>query len=1102
MDHKPWLWRKKSTEKPNVGAAAAAEDKVNVLGKGNEDEIEAIRAEKAELENNLKTLSDKLASALSECNSKDELVKKHAKMAQEAVQGWEKVEADAGFLKQELDKALQIRAAREERIAQLDAALKECMQQLRFVREEQEQRVHDAMMKTSREFEKSQMVLEEKLAETTKRLSKIGAENTHLSNALLVKEKLMGDLRKQLTLVEADFNALTSRLESTEKDNASLKYEVRVLEKELEIRNEEREFNRRTADASHKQNLEGAKKIAKLESECQRLRLLVRKRLPGPAALAKMKTEVEMLGRDSVDMRRGKLNPNGLMYDSTVDNFPETPSKRVNILTDQLYAMEEENQTLKEALNKKMNELQFSRNMYARIASKLSQVETPLEESSRGQTTMEPMRSSLMSREVSVASMSDIGSDDKVSCADSWASALITELEHFRNEKQKGSLTSKTVGASDINLMDDFIEMEKLAVVSADKPSVGSPVSSANAFVGTLETEYSSELVGSEMVPVSDSESGFNMSNRETGFKNIPDGKAPNWIQDIVKLVLEHNRVAGRNPEQILEDIRLALASTENPKPGELVDARTNGNHFDASNPSSVKSCISWKGSVRSLVTNSPSGVSDVDISSPKRSNQQFQPDLSKSLCKIIELIEGISVPSPDYNPENGTRKDGNLSTYKNSEYTGYMVRVFQWKTSELGDLLQQFVHACYDLLNGKAGLDKFAQELTTALDWILNHCFSLQDVSSMKDAIKKQFDWDDTRSESEAEVGVVGHFIDTDKLRVPREQLSCLPTSTSSNGHSIQIEELQANLVKENRKLKDELVNIESAKRELEGRFQSACDKSEYLMNQLKESEKAIASLRTELQSLRESKGIIEDQIKNHKVMNEDLDTQLTVARVELSEARQKFSSLEVELENKYNCCEELEATCLELQLQLESVKKKSPNSDLNPDERQAQNDWEIMAASEKLAECQETILNLGKQLKAMAAPKEAALFDKVITNPTDINTLKAKATCPTPQKKLNQRSSLLDQMLAEDGAGIKDLMSPKTKEVNSNSTSTFGPNRVIEPLENILVLNGKYQDDNATVGSLAIVPGKKRGGGSLWKKLVWRKKGSSKKAPLPIAS
>ncbi|KAB2617810.1 filament-like plant protein 7 [Pyrus ussuriensis x Pyrus communis] len=1070
MDHKPWLWRKKSADKTN--AAAAGGDKLSVSVKGNEEEIEALQAEKAELENNLKTLSDKLASALSECNSKDALVKKHAKMAQEAVQGWEKVEADAGFLKHELDKAFQVRAAGEERIAQLDGALKECMQQLRFVREEQEQRVHEAMMKTSREFEKSQVVLEEKLAEATRRVSKIGAENTHLSNALLVKEKLIEDLRKQLTMVEADFNALTTRLESTEKDNASLKYEVRVLEKELEIRNEEREFNRRTADASHKQNLEGAKKIAKLESECQRLRLLVRKRLPGPAALAKMKIEVEMLGRDSVDMGRRKLN------DSTVDNFPETPNKKVNILTEQLYAMEEENQTLKEALNKKINELQFSRNMYARVASKLSQSETPHEESLKGQETMESMRSSLMSHEVSVASMSDIGSDDKVSCADSWASALITELEHFRTEKPKGSLTSKTVGASDINLMDDFVEMEKLAVVSADKQSFSSPVPSVKAFVAPMETEYSSELLGSEMVPISDSESGFIMSNRETRFNNIVDGKAPQWVEDMVKLVVEHNRVAGRNPEQILEDIRIALACTEDPKPSELVNARTNGSHFEALNPASVKSCTSWKGSDRSLVTDSPRGVSDVDISSSQKSNPQFQQDLSKSICKVIELIEGINVQSPDYNPENGSRKDGNVSTYVNSENAGYIVRVFQWKTSELGDLLQQFVHACYDLLNGKAGLEKFAQELTTALDWILNHCFSLQDVSSMKDAIKKEFDWDDTRSETETEVGVVGHF---------------------SNGHSIQIEELQANLVKENRKLKNELVNLESERRELEGRLQSATDKSEYLMNQLKESEKAIASLRTELQSLRESKEIVEDQIKNHQVMNEDLETQLTEARVELSEAHQKFSSLEVQLMNKKKCCAELEATCLELQLQLDSVKKKSSNSDLHREERQAQNDWDITAASEKLAECQETILNLDKQFKAMAAPREAALFDKVITNPTDTDTPTAKAGSPTPHKNKKQRSSLLDKMLAEDGSGIKEFTSPISKEV---STSTFSTKRVIEPLENILVLNSKYQDDNAAVGSLAIVPGKKLGGGSLWRKLVWRKKkGNSQKAPHSIA-
>lgn len=803
--------------------------------------------------------------------------------------GWEKVEAEAVSLKQQLDEAVQQRVASEERLVHVDAALKECMQQLRYVREEQEKRIRDAVMKTSREFEKSQVVLEEKLAEANKRLAKLASENSHLGKALSLKEKLIEELNRQLNQLEADFNALMTRLESTEKDNAACKYEVRVLEKELEIRNEEREFNRRTADASHKQHLESVKKIAKLESECQRLRLLVRKRLPGPAALAKMKNEVEMLGKDSTEMRR-KLNPTGLMFDSTFDNVSDTTMKKISMLTEQLCALEEENKTLREVLVKKTNELQISRNMYARTASKLSQTESHVDESSKGLSTMEPIRSSLMPHEVSLASMSDIGSDDKVSCAESWASALISELEHFKTEKQKGALSIKTVGASDINLMDDFVEMEKLAVVSVNKPTGGSLVSpnGADATVAPVETENSSEIMASEIVPVSDSESGFSVSNQEINFKDPFNDKIPVWLQDTLKLVLEQTHVTGRNSLDILEDIRIALSHVTLSKPGDPVDARESLNQ-------------------------------SADISLSEKNDQQLKSDLSRSIYKMIELIEGISLPSPDYGNQGiFSRKEGNLFSYKNSETpAGYVVRVFQWKTSEISDVLQQYVHACYDLLNGKVNFDKFAQELTTALDWIVNHCFSLQDVSSMRDAIKKQFDWDDTRSESEAEVGTVAHF--SEPSRVPKGHLSCLNSATASDAHNIQREELKSTMVEENRKLKVELINIESTKKELEKKLQSATDRSEYLMNQLQESEKVIASLKTDLQSLHEPKVKIEDQTENHKMINEDLDTQLTVARVELNDARQKLSSLEVELENKNTCYEELEATCVELQLQLE---------------------------------------------------------------------------------------------------------------------------------------------------------------------------------------
>uniref|UniRef100_A0A5B7B2N5 Filament-like plant protein 7 n=1 Tax=Davidia involucrata TaxID=16924 RepID=A0A5B7B2N5_DAVIN len=1103
MDPKTWLWKKKSTEKTIVAA-----DKVNLSPKGNEEEIQRHQTDKADLERDLKLLNDKLSLALSECNTKEDLVKKHAKLAQEAIAGWEKAEAEAMLLKQELDEILQQKVAGEERLTHLDAALKECMQQLRFVREEQEQRIHDAVMKTSKEFEKTRIVLEEKLAETNKRLSKLGAENTQLSKALLAKEKLIDDLNEHRTHAEADFNALMTRLESIEKENASLKYEVRVLEKELEIRNEEREFNRRTADVAHKQHLECVKKIAKLESECQRLRILVRKRLPGPAALAKMKSEVEMLGRDPAETRRRKSNPSptGSM-DFAVDNAPDTPSKRINFLTEQLCAMEEENGTLKEILNRKTNELQFSRIMYARTASKLSQVETQLEESPKGQIVMEPARNTPTPHELSLASMSDMGSDDKISCAESWASALISELEHFRNGKQTGTPSCKTVGASDINLMDDFVEMEKLAIVSVDKPFGSSHLASdeGSEIVGRLETQsgrYSLAAEGSEIVPASDDRLGLSIFNQEI------QSKVPGWLQDILKVVLEQKRVTQRNPDEILEDIKVALAYIDHPTPSDFVDAKESLNHPDASNPSHVRGYISQKPAEKSPMMDSSDKIIDDDLSVGKKSNQQFRSNLSKSICKIIELIEGISLPSLDYG-------DGSFLPYKNSETpTDYMVRVFQWKTSELSAVLQQFVQTCNGLLSGKADVEKFAQELTSALDWIMNHCFSIQDVSSMRDSIKKHFDWDESRSEGEVEGGMISQLSEADKLRLPKEQLSYLPIVSASNGHNIFFQtELQPNVREDSKRFKDGLVNMENAKKDLEGRLQSEIDKSESLMTQLRESEKTIESLQTEVETLKKAKRMIEDQIENHKLVNEDLDAQLAVARVELNEARQMFSSLETELENKSNSCAELEATCLDLQLQLESVTKKEiPKYDMDREEKQLRTDWEITAASEKLAECQETILNLGKQLKALASPNNTTIFNKVISTPTDTIT-----TTITPKKNINKRSSLLDKMLAEDNAEAADLNSPKTKEVIStsdcqkwsttldgNSSSAFHPNGAINPPEGFLNLNGiKHNDNEALVGSLAIVPGKKKGSGGFLKRLFWRrKKGNSKEIPLPFAA
>ncbi|CAN0900932.1 Filament-like plant protein 7 [Linum grandiflorum] len=1026
---KSWLWRsKKSGEKPAENSSLPL--------KPEDEEIHNLMTEKEELENHLKFLKDKLDSVLIDSHAKDSVAMNHGKTAKDATEGRERAKARVKSMKQELDEALEQKAAVEKRLTELDAALKECMQQLRFVRDDQEKRIHDAVTRASMEFDESRMIFDEKLADMSKRLAKLGVENTRLSEALLAKDKVIRELNKQQAEIESALKALTVSLEFTEKDNASLKYEVRVLEKELEIRNEEREFSRRTADATHKQHLESVKKISELESECQRLRLLVRKRLPGPAALAKMRSEPEIVGRDSVETRRRRSIPGS--------NMIMSPTATVKFLTEQkLNVVEEENKILREALTKKESELQSSRSMFARAASRLSPVDTHMYESPRTRTSY------VFSHDVSLSSVSEVGSDDKVSSVGS-----ISEWEHTRYGKRSGLLSSKTFGAPDMDLMNDFVEMERLAIVSVDKQQPTSPQVSSNsssAAANLFKGEVNGPVTGTEIVPVLDSRS--TKSSEPENPKDSMNGK--DWLHEILGLVLEQNRVSRRKSDEVLEEIRAALENAERTSPVKGADA-------DSMKSKPVCRDILWKSTNKADTMEMNGVISDIDVPSVDASNQQCDSDMAKSVSKIIELLEGITMQNPAYSStESWSRKDANSFPYKMTETTtGYTVRVFQWKTSELSAVLQQVLHTSYDMLSRKCNVNRFAQELTSALDWIMNHCFSLQDVSSMKEAIKKHLDWD-SRSEGEAEVCIIGN---QDEFEISTQ---------------------------------DEATKLQGG---LERRLMSATVKSETWTIQAEESEKTSARLPSEL-----------DNVEGYKVMMEDdLDTQLAMAKAELNEARQKLSSLEAELENRNSCCEELEDTCVDLQLQLESATDVvSPNHEVHrPEEKQLRTtNMEIAAASDKLAECQETILNLGKQIKALASPKEAVMLDNVIFEPgkpnatmsivpkakfEKANSTMSSASDGTPKAKLRtQRSTLLDRMVEEDNA--------KATGTGTGTGAAENVNAVTEPVEKMLAISGSQHqnkddddDDGVTVSSLALVPGSKRGVGGLWRKLLKTKKKS----------
>ncbi|KAI7747731.1 hypothetical protein M8C21_024747 [Ambrosia artemisiifolia] len=419
------------------------------------------------LEDEVKELNEQLSEAQSEIVTQENLVKQHSKVAEEAVSGWEKAEAEAATLKSHLESVTLLKLTAEDRASHLDGALKECMRQIRNLKEEHEQTVHDVVLAKTKQFEKMKHEFDTKVANLNQELKRSAAENAAVSRSLQERSNMLMKMSEEKSQAEAEIELLKSNIESCEREINSLKYELHIVAKELEIRNEEKNMSVRSAEVANKQHMEGVKKIAKLEAECQRLRGLVRKKLPGPAALAQMKLEVDNLGRDYGETRvkRSPIKPPTPISSPHSPHFSSAPDfsldnvqkyqKENDLLTERLLATEEETKMLKEALAKRNSELQASRSICAKTVSKLQSLEGQLQSNSQLKTSPP-----------SVASVSE-GNDDDVSLAGSWATVLISDLSHNKKDKNIES-PQRTESANRLELMDDFLEMEKLACSSND----------------------------------------------------------------------------------------------------------------------------------------------------------------------------------------------------------------------------------------------------------------------------------------------------------------------------------------------------------------------------------------------------------------------------------------------------------------------------------------------------------------------------------------------------------------------------------------------------------------------------------------------------------
>ncbi|PKU84350.1 filament-like plant protein 3 [Dendrobium catenatum] len=265
MDHQSGNWRRKPSEK-NLGESDSSgsvssyserySDEQEVFGSSpTEGSLNHAHSQEVSSINKgneghvtVKSLTEKLSAALLDVAAKEDLIKQHAKVTEEAISGWETAEAELAALKQQLEASSLKNTVLEDRISHLEEALKECVRKLRQSREEQDRKLQDALLFSTNEWESKKFELEKQLKELHAQL----------------------ETAKTEAFINAD-KSISLRLESLEKENKSLKTELLVQSEQLRICTLERELSTQTAEAASKQHLESIKKVAKLQSECRRL---------------------------------------------------------------------------------------------------------------------------------------------------------------------------------------------------------------------------------------------------------------------------------------------------------------------------------------------------------------------------------------------------------------------------------------------------------------------------------------------------------------------------------------------------------------------------------------------------------------------------------------------------------------------------------------------------------------------------------------------------------------------------------------------------------------------------------------------------------------
>ncbi|CAL5384762.1 unnamed protein product [Camellia sinensis] len=984
MDRRSWPWKKKSSDKSGAEkvvatletAAASAgsqgdqenykkpnyvqismESYSHLTGledqvKSYEDQVKTYEDQVKTLEDEVQDLNEQLSAAHSEMTNKDNLVKQHTKVAEEAVSGWEKAEAEALALKNHLESVTLLKLTAEDRASHLDGALKECMRQIRNLKEEHEQRLHEVVLTKTKQCDKIKLEFEAKIANLDQELLRSAAENAALSRSLQERSNMLIKISEEKSQAEAEIELLKSNIESCEREINSLKYEHHIAAKELEIRNEEKNMSVRSAEVANKQHLEGVKKIAKLEAECQRLRGLVRKKLPGPAALAQMKLEVESLGRDYGDtrLRKSPVKPPS-PHPSQLPEFSfdsvQKFHKENEFLTERLLAMEEETKMLKEALAKRNSELQASRSICAKTVSKLQSLETLQANNQQKNPSKSnvhiPTEGSLSqnaSSPPSFTSMSEDGNDDDGSCAGSWATALISELSHFKKDKNVEK-PNKAEGTNHLQLMDDFLEMEKLANLSNDSNGAisGSDVSNNNI------SEITNRDTSEEVIPDSDFHSKeqpeldslanqvpsnleLSVMDPQSDADSLPLAKLRSRISTLFECMSKDSDM-----EKILDDIRLVVQETH-----DSLHQHSMGCVLEESHRSDAtcdrQAC--------------PEG-SEEPVAKEISMSKDCKPDgatvhtISEELAAAVSQIHDFVLNlEKEAMSIQGSSPDGDGLSQKIQEFSATFDRVIHSKTSLLDyvlDLSHVLNKASELHFNNVLGFN--SNEVET------NSCDCIDKVALPENKVIQ-----DTLGEIYP--NGCAHFSDsTSDPDIPHEGSFIPSFGSNATSWKCSLEEF------EQLKLEKDSMVLDLAR---------CTENLENTKSQLQETEQLLAEVKSQLTSSQKLNSLAETQLKCMAESYKSLETRAEEFQTEVNLLRAKTESLDNELKEERRNHQDAVAKCKDLQEQLQR-NESFATADIDAKTNQEK---ELSAAAEKLAECQETIFLLGKQLKGLRPQTE----------------------------------------------------------------------------------------------------------------------------------